>query len=77
MNNSVTLDASSSNNLIEDAANSCGLTGGSNGNIVGKDPLLGSLASYGGATQTVPLLPGSPAINAGNGVHVLSLTSAA
>ena len=66
VNNSVTLDASSSNNLIEDAANSCGLTDGSNGNIVGKDPLLGSLGSYGGATQTVPLLPGSPAINAGN-----------
>lgn len=28
------------------------------------NPLLGSLGNYGGLTQTVPLLPGSPAINA-------------
>jgi len=29
------------------------------------DPLLASLGSYGGTTQTMALLPGSPAINAG------------
>jgi hypothetical protein len=29
------------------------------------DPLLGSLGTYGGPTQTVPLLTGSPAIDAG------------
>jgi len=30
------------------------------------DPLLGSLGDYGGSTQTLPLLPGSPAIDAGD-----------
>ena len=30
------------------------------------DPLLGSLGNYGGPTQTMPLLPGSPAIDAGS-----------
>ena len=29
------------------------------------DPGLGTLGNYGGTTQTVPLLPGSPAIDAG------------
>jgi hypothetical protein len=29
-------------------------------------PLLGKLGSHGGSTQTIPLLPGSPAIDAGN-----------
>jgi predicted outer membrane repeat protein len=39
---------------------------GVNGTIVGVDPLLAPLANYGGPTQTHALLPGSPAINAGN-----------
>jgi hypothetical protein len=30
------------------------------------DPVLGTLGSFGGTTQTVPLLPGSAAINAGD-----------
>ena len=30
------------------------------------DPKLGTLGNYGGLTQTVPLLSGSPAIDAGN-----------
>jgi hypothetical protein len=30
------------------------------------DPLLGTLGNYGGPTQTIPLLSGSPAIDAGN-----------
>jgi hypothetical protein len=34
--------------------------------IITADPLLGALGDYGGFTQTVPLLAGSPAINAGN-----------
>lgn len=34
--------------------------------IVGKDPLLGALANNGGSTQTMALLSGSPAIDAGN-----------
>ncbi|MCE7982438.1 MAG: choice-of-anchor D domain-containing protein [Caldilinea sp. CFX5] len=45
------------NNLIEDG--SCGAT------FTG-DPLLGPLVDYGGATFTHALLPGSPAIDAGN-----------
>ncbi|MCE7950289.1 MAG: hypothetical protein DYH18_04195 [Xanthomonadales bacterium PRO7] len=36
------------------------------GNIFGQDPKLGALAHYGGPTQTLALLPGSPAIDAGN-----------
>jgi hypothetical protein len=30
------------------------------------DPMLGTLGSYGGPTQTIPLLAGSPALNAGD-----------
>lgn len=33
---------------------------------IAADPLLGVLGDYGGNTQTLPLLSGSPAINAGN-----------
>jgi CSLREA domain-containing protein len=58
-----TLDAASAYNLIEGSA--CGLTNGVNGNIVGPDPLLGSLVDNGGFTQTQALLSGSRAINAG------------
>ena len=42
------------------------LVDGVDGNIVGHDPLLGPLAMHGGLTATVPLLPGSPAIDAGD-----------
>jgi len=53
-----------------DSDGSSGFTGGVNGDLVGAaankiDALLSSLGSYGGATQTHALLPGSPAINAG------------
>jgi hypothetical protein len=34
-------------------------------NIITADPMLGTLGNYGGFTQTIPLLPGSPAIDAG------------
>ncbi|MFZ5880906.1 MAG: choice-of-anchor Q domain-containing protein [Chloroflexota bacterium] len=61
-----TLNAASANTLIQSAANACGLTNGTNGNIIGSDPLLGALGNYGGFTPTFPLLPGSPAIDAGN-----------
>ena len=37
-----------------------------NGNLVGVNPLLASPGNYGGPTQTMPLLPGSPAIDAGD-----------
>jgi predicted outer membrane repeat protein len=56
------------NNLIDDAASAPGFADGTGGNIVGHPALLGSLGSYGGSTQTIPLLPGSPAIDAGAAV---------
>jgi fibronectin-binding autotransporter adhesin len=38
-------------------------------NIVGGDPMLASLANNGGPTQTVALIPGSPAAAAGDPTH--------
>ncbi|RII25279.1 MAG: hypothetical protein CXR30_19060, partial [Geobacter sp.] len=35
-------------------------------NVSSADPLLGTLGNYGGTTGTIPLLAGSPAIDAGN-----------
>jgi hypothetical protein len=52
---------SGSNNLIDDTTISR-LSGTGN---ISAPPLLGALGNYGGATQTIPLLPGSPAIDAG------------
>lgn len=48
-----------------------GFANGVNGDKVGSgaspiNPLLGALANYGGPTQTHALIPGSPAIDAGN-----------
>jgi hypothetical protein len=58
---------SATNNLLEGTGVlACGLTDGSNGNIIGSDPLLSALGSYGGSTQIFALLPGSPAIDAGD-----------
>ncbi len=66
-----------SNNLIGDGTGDGGITNGTNGNMVGTsanpiDPKLGPLANYGGATQTMALKPGSPAINAGGSITLLS-----
>ncbi|GAB4527823.1 MAG: hypothetical protein Fur0018_13670 [Anaerolineales bacterium] len=63
-----TLNAAFSNNLIEDAANACGLTNGVvDGNIIGQDPMLASLTDFGAPGGLVfPLLVGSPAIDAGD-----------
>jgi len=36
------------------------------GDLNNTSPKLGQLGNYGGPTQTIPLLPGSPAIDAGN-----------
>jgi CSLREA domain-containing protein len=52
-------------NLIEDAAG-CAIAGDPSGNIIGVDPVLGPLADNGGVSRTHALLPGSPAIDAGN-----------
>ena len=65
------LVAASSFNLIGDGTGMSGITNGTNANQVGSgaspiNPVLGALASNGGATQTHVLLPGSPAIDKGN-----------
>jgi CSLREA domain-containing protein len=53
-------------NLIENTERMT-VTGTTTGNILGQDPLLDSnLRNNGGQTLTLALLPGSPAINAGN-----------
>jgi hypothetical protein len=61
-----TVAAASKNDLIGDAATSGSLMNGASGNRVGVAPVLGPLANYTGATPTVALLPGSPAIDAGD-----------
>jgi hypothetical protein len=58
-------------NLIGDGTGMSGLSNGVNGNLVGSasapiDPLLGPLQDNGGPTQTMALLAGSPAIDAGD-----------
>ena len=65
------LDSASANNLIGDGSNLTGVTDGTNGNQIGTaaspiDAKLGPLGNYGGRTQTHVLLPGSPAIDAGD-----------
>jgi hypothetical protein len=35
-------------------------------NLIGRNPMLAPLGNYGGPTQTMALLPGSPALNAGD-----------
>ncbi len=49
------------NDLVDQASDLGGLT-----NVLVASPLLAPLGNYGGSTQTMPLLPGSPAIAAGN-----------
>ena len=61
------------NNLIGDIGSAIGFMDGVNGDQVGFsvspiDPLLGPLQDNGGPTFTHALLPGSPAIDAGNNV---------
>jgi hypothetical protein len=66
-----TLDSGSAYDLIGDGTGSSGLSNGVNGNQIGSanspiDPLLAPLGYYGGPTQTLPLLPGSPALKTGD-----------
>jgi hypothetical protein len=68
------LDPSGDNNLIGDGTDMTGLVNGVHGNQVGTadnpiDPRLGPLADNGGPTLTHALLPGSPAIDAGNNAY--------
>ena len=61
---------SGSYNLIGDGTGMSGISDGSNGNQVGTagsaiNPLRSALGNYGGPTETLAPLPGSPAIDAG------------
>jgi CSLREA domain-containing protein len=58
--------ANNCNDLITDLGNNLSWPSGNNCPGSQLDPLLGTLGDYGGHTQIVPLLPGSPAINAGD-----------
>ena len=44
-----------------------GYAGGTN--VITTDPILGSPGDYGGFSQTIPLLPGSSAIDTGNATY--------
>ena len=66
--------ATSSHNLVGVDSGLDGISNGVGGNIVGTvnapiDPLLGPLQDNGGPTWTMALLPGSPAINAGDSTN--------
>jgi len=52
-------------NLIETAAG-CTISGITTGNVTGQDPLLTGVGGYGGPTLSFELLPGSPALDAGD-----------
>ncbi|MGO9813478.1 MAG: choice-of-anchor Q domain-containing protein [Isosphaeraceae bacterium] len=70
-----TVSSSSSYNVIG-TGGSGGLTNGVNANQVGEaDPGLGLLADNGGPTQTIALLPGSPAIDAGSNALAVDPTT--
>jgi hypothetical protein len=63
--------STSAYNLIGDGSGASGVTNGTNGNQVGTaaspiDARLGPLQDNGGPTQTMALLPGSPALDAGD-----------
>ena len=51
-------------NLIADSTGSSGFTQSSD--LLDVDPLLSALGNWGGPTQTISLLPGSPAIDSGS-----------
>ncbi len=65
-----TFNSSKSYNNLIGTGGSAGLTGGVQGNLTGvADPRLGPLANNSGMTQTHALLPGSPALDAGNNAY--------
>jgi parallel beta-helix repeat protein len=69
-----TIDGASAYNLIG-TGGSGGLQNGLNGNLVGvATPGLAPLADYGSPRQTIALLPGSPAINAGKNALAVDAT---
>jgi RHS repeat-associated protein len=71
------LQAASSDNFIGDGTGMTGVSNGTSGNQVGSgaypiDPMLGPLQNNGGLTQTMALVTGSPAINAGGAITMLT-----
>ncbi len=56
---------SSSHDLIDNASDTSGSYTPGLGDLIGVTPNLAPLGNYGGPTQTMPLLPGSPGIDAG------------
>ena len=64
--------ASLGNNLIGETDGSGGWVGSDLTGTIDQplDPLLAASGNYGGPTQTMPLLPGSPAIDAGSNVLI-------
>jgi hypothetical protein len=52
-------------NLVGDTTGCNGFSAGKN-DLTGVNPLVGALGAYGGPTQTIPLVAGSPALHAGN-----------
>jgi CSLREA domain-containing protein len=62
---SVSSNITANYSLIKGSYTVSGTFSGSN-NVLGQDPNLGPLADNGGPTQTLALLPGSPAIDAGS-----------
>ncbi len=67
------LATGSANNLVGDGSGLTGISDGNQGNQVGTsetaiNPLLAPLGNYSGPTQTMALLPGSPAIGGGTTV---------
>ena len=70
-----TVSSASAYNLIG-TGGSGGLVNGVNGNQVGvANPGLGTLADNGGPTQTIALLPGSPAIDKGSNALAVDPTT--
>ena len=62
--------ASQGYNLIGNTTGTT-ITGTTDGSILGQTPLLGALSNNGGPTLTHALLPGSPAIDAGDPANLL------
>ncbi|MFC4821004.1 choice-of-anchor Q domain-containing protein [Dokdonella ginsengisoli] len=63
---SATVDLATSFNNVIGVQSGAALADGVNGNRIGvTEARVGPLGDYGGATRTVALLPGSPALNAG------------
>jgi uncharacterized repeat protein (TIGR01451 family) len=56
---------SSSHDLIDNPSDAPGAFTAGAGDLIGVTPNLAPLGNYGGPTQTMPLLPGSPGIDAG------------